>query len=98
VWSDESFRKQMTGERLMTEQHPLTDEIIEEIAQFEPDLTDPLRLNRTNDMRAATDWQLEQVIDWVSKFGWYLFEHPCQKHEFISELKKIMRPQQQEKN
>jgi hypothetical protein len=98
VWSDESFRKQMTGERLMTEQHPLTDEIIEEIAQFEPDLTDPLRLNRTNDMRAATDWQLEQVIDWVSKFGWYLFEHPCQKHEFISELKKIMRPQQQEDN
>lgn len=82
----------------MTEQHPLTDEIIEEIAQFEPDLTDPLRLNRTNDMRAATDWQLEQVIDWVSKFGWYLFEHPCQKHEFISELKKIMRPQQQENN
>ena len=82
----------------MTDQHPLTDEMIEEIAHFEPDLTDPLRLNRTNDMRAATDWQLEQVIDWVSKFGWYLFEHPCQKHEFISELKKAMRPQQQENN
>ena len=42
--------------------HPLTDELIEEIAQFEPDLTDPLRDNRTNDMRAAADWQLEQVV------------------------------------
>jgi predicted dehydrogenase len=37
----------------MTEQHPLTDEVIEEIAWFDPDAAD---------MRAAADWQLEQVI------------------------------------
>jgi hypothetical protein len=49
-------------------------------------------------MRVAADWQLQQVIHWVSKFGWYLFEHPYQKHEFISELKKAMRPTTQEDN
>lgn len=42
--------------------HPLTDEMIEQIAQFEPDLTDPLRLNRDHDMRAAWDLAIEQVI------------------------------------
>ena len=36
----------------MTDQHPLTDEVIEEIARsLDPD---------EDDMRAATDWQLEQ--------------------------------------
>ncbi len=71
----------------MTEQHPLTDRICDQIHDsFYP--CDP------GDMRTAADWQLEQVIEWVSKFGWYLFEHPCQKHEFISELKKAMRPQE----
>ena len=47
--------------------HPLTVEIIEQIAQFEPDLTDQLRLNRTNDMRAAYDKgrddQLERAVE-----------------------------------
>jgi hypothetical protein len=42
--------------------HPLTDEMIEEIAQFEPDLTDPLRLNRTYDMRAAYDKGYAQAL------------------------------------
>ena len=46
--------------------HPLTDEIIEDLAQFEPDLTDSLRLNRTHDMRAASDWQLKQVLDFIA--------------------------------
>jgi hypothetical protein len=67
--------------------HPLTDEICDQIQ-------DSIHPCDPENMRAAADWQLEQVIDWVSKFGWYLFEHPCQKHEFISELKKAMRPQQ----
>ena len=40
----------------MTEQHPLTDEIIEEIARFDPD---------ADDMRAAADWQLKQVVEWL---------------------------------
>ena len=46
--------------------HPLTDEIIEEIAQFEPDLTDPFILNRIHDMQTAADWQLEKVIKWLN--------------------------------
>ena len=46
--------------------HPLTDGIIEEIAQFEPDLTDPFILNRIHDMQTAADWQLEKVIKWLN--------------------------------
>lgn len=42
--------------------HPLTDELIEQIAQFEPDLTDPLRLNRTHDMRSAFVLGVASVI------------------------------------
>ena len=80
----------------MTDQHPLTDDLCCQIWQDNKDnwlmWQEPCPSTRRI-MRAAADWQLEQVIDWASKFGWYLFEHPCQKHEFISELKKAMRPQ-----
>jgi hypothetical protein len=73
----------------MTDQHPLTDEIIEEIARFDPD---------EDDMRAAfdkgADWRLEQVIEWVSKSGWYFFEHSMYEMDFIYELKRAMRPQE----
>ena len=41
--------------------HPLTDEMIEEIAQFEPDLNEFLKFNRSNDMRAAYDLAIEHV-------------------------------------
>lgn len=82
----------------MTAHHPLTDEMILDamasIYRWKPEYragADAAFCPRL-EMRAAADWQLEQVVDWVSKFGWYLFEHPCQKHEFISELKKAMRP------
>ena len=81
----------------MTEQHPLTDEIIEEIAQFEPDLTDPLRLNRTNDMRAVADWQLEQVIEWIKNCRdydlFYIKDRALMNFKMRRELKKAMRPQ-----
>jgi len=89
----------------MTEQHPLTDKTCEDLSCCITILTtpgdpDPYIIGCpqyiADDMRAAADWQLEQVVDWVSKFGWYLFEHPCQKHEFISELKKTMRPTQED--
>ena len=76
--------------------HPLTDEICEGLSCFPFEDCDEEGI--MTDMRAAADWQLEQVIDWVSKFGWYLFEHPCQKHEFISELKKAMRPTTTQEN
>ena len=70
--------------------HPLTDKIIEQIAQFEPDLTDSLRLNRTNDMRAVADWQLEQCIDWLE-------DTDCDDpQETAQRLRKAMRPQQED--
>ena len=80
----------------MTDQHPLTDETCDGLVWFSLDGLTELSEYDYVIMRAATDWQLEQVLDWVSKFGWYLFEHPCQKHEFISELKKAMRPTQED--
>jgi len=50
----------------MTE-HPLTKEMIEEIAQFEaqfePDLTDPFRLHRAHDMRAGFDLAVERIAE-----------------------------------
>jgi hypothetical protein len=87
----------------MTDQHPLTDELIEEIAQFEPDLTDPLRYNRTNDMRAAADWQLEQVIKWLKgNLGSSLYVEPVgysgselDADYVIEDLQKAMRPTQE---
>ena len=53
----------------MAEQHPLTDEIIENICRtpsfcFE-DVSEVLPVFTSHDMRAATDWQLEQVIEWL---------------------------------
>ena len=74
--------------------HPLTDEIIEEIAQFEPDLTDPLRLNRTHDMRSAADWQLEQVIEWIIWCREYDLSRIGDRVLMRKELRKLMRPQE----
>jgi hypothetical protein len=53
----------------MTNQHPLTDEIIEEIAEIAEDVSCydyPIPIFRC-DMRAAADWQLEQVIEWLNE-------------------------------
>jgi hypothetical protein len=43
--------------------HPLTDEICLEITN-RPYMID----TRKDDMRAAADWQLKQVINWCSKY------------------------------
>ena len=88
--------------------HPLTDGIIEEIAQFEPGLTDPFILNRIHDMQTAADWQLEQVIEWLREnlncledvgnncyLNKYLQSHALiDEKQLISDLKKAMRPQE----
>ena len=63
----------------MTDQHPLTDEIIEKIARFDPD---------ADDMRAAADWQMKQAINrfndyHLKTFGW----SPA-----IIELERLLRP------
>jgi len=75
----------------MTEQHPLTDEICKSIAASYP-------YEVTEDMRAAADWQLDQVIKWAQRNCWCWFEKSSQKKSFIVELEKAMRPQQQENN
>ncbi len=62
--------------------HPLTDDTIHTMwGKGDPSQKFEYRLARS-------------AADWVSRSGWYLFEYPCQKHEFISELKKAMRPQE----
>ena len=83
----------------MTDQHPLTDEVIEEIARFDPD---------ADDMRAAfdkgADWRLEQVIKWLKgNLGSSLYLEPIgyigseeDIHYVIEDLQEAMRPTQEE--
>jgi len=59
----------------MTNQHPLTNEICEEISScikaikllYQMDLPDPYVSSRdiADDLRSAADWQLEQVVEWL---------------------------------
>ena len=84
--------------------HPLTDEIIEDLAQFEPDLTDSLRLNRTHDMRAAYDKGSARMLEKVIEFlGFELYRYTeasfvgvtvIDYDNLIKDLKKAMRPQE----
>ena len=46
----------------MTDQHPLTEEMMDQIHGDDPGYSNPYD---EDDMRAAADWQLEQVIDWL---------------------------------
>ena len=86
----------------MSEQHPLTDEMIEQIAQFEPDLTDPLRLNRDNDMRAAYDLALNHIKALVEdKLSTLCLTHHYTDdfiELFLDEALEELRSQQQEDN
>ena len=81
----------------MTNQHPLTDEIIR--TQDWPDRDDGYGVLYDEDgLRAAADWQLEQVIRWAKLNCWCWFEKSSSKKSFIVELQKAMRPQQQDDN
>jgi len=75
----------------MTE-HPLTDDTIRYVKKLGcHDLG--TWIYTENDMRAAADWQLEQVIEWA---------HPILESEhldgdyFVESLREAMRPQQQQ--
>jgi hypothetical protein len=76
---------------MMTNQHPLTDEICEEITFWR---------NPCDNMRGAADWQLEEVIDWLIDASLYDYLYlSCDfaridKKELITDLKKAMRPQE----
>jgi hypothetical protein len=84
----------------MTEQqHPLTDEIMERIAinaHWSGDTGDVVF--RWDDMRAAADWQLEQVIEWIKECPNYDLDFHSECQRIIADLKRAMRPQQQEDN
>ena len=85
----------------MTEQHPLTDEIIDKI-QDTANPCDPAYFGERHaspkEMQLAADWQLEQVIKWAKRNCWCWFEKSNQKKSFIDELQKAMRPRTQEDN
>lgn len=77
--------------------HPLTDEMIEEIGWYDPD---------PDDMRAAADWQLEQVIKWLYDNLYWVEEDGSLRylsgemvsidhHQIIDDLKAAMRPQEE---
>jgi len=78
--------------------HPLTDQIIEKIAEG---------VFYKCDMRAAADWQLEQVIKWIEDEGFnvssvsyehlkYDDDHGFQEYvsDFTANLREAMRPQE----
>jgi len=83
--------------------HPLTDAICEELADTE-DRPYAFRYCRLTyiemiNMRAAADWQLEQVIEWIRRHPWvgsdcpiYDFEDEQDRSQLITDLRKAMRP------
>ena len=83
--------------------HPLTHEIIEKIVVDIYENTDFNDCDEYEDVlfaRAAADWQLEQVIEWLlcaSLYDYlYLWDEGAEikKDELIADLKKEMRPQE----
>lgn len=69
--------------------HPLTYEIIDQIAQYDPNL---------EDMRAAADWQLDKCIEELNQLL-YVFElagaiaNKADRAALLDVFKKAMRPQ-----
>ena len=78
--------------------HPLTDfDAIGLLSRGLPDATEK------DNMRAAADWQLEQVIEWLKDHAAvYMYEAhdgPCFDEDgLLDDLKKAMRPTTQEEN
>ena len=77
----------------MTNQHPLTDEICDQI-QDSVHPCDP------ENMRTAADWQLEQVIDWLKNCNMnhslsYDGEYRSDRYLVINAFREAMRPQEE---
>ena len=85
----------------MTNQHPLTDKICLDIAA---------ELQFLDDMRAAADWQLEQVVKWLrNNLNEAYADHLTEiengevlayilTDDVVNDLIETMRPQQLENN
>jgi len=67
----------------MTDQHPLTDEVIHRELL-------PKYCYTENDLRLAADWQLEQVIEWLRD----THEEHIGLLAVIKDLREAMRPQE----
>jgi hypothetical protein len=79
------------------QQHPLTDEICKSIAASYPyNGADIDHCEHIEDMRAAADWQLEQVIEWIKECPNYDLDFHSECRRMIADIKKAMRSQQQE--
>jgi len=69
--------------------HPLTDEICRHLADTEDR---PFTSIEMDNMRAAADWQLEQVIEWLRD----THEEHIGLLAVIKDLREAMRPTTQE--
>ena len=65
--------------------HPLTDEICDEIRES-------IYVCDPKNMRAAADWQLEQVLEWLKNCRDYDLLYIKDRASMRRELKKAMRP------
>ena len=79
--------------------HPLTDDTCNELSIFPiKALDDKYAGLMMADMRAAADWQLEQVIKWLGKnldYSEYnALGYSVDIDAVISDLKEAMRPQE----
>ena len=75
--------------------HPLTDELTENISSFYLSDMGETGEGIRQDMRAAADWQLEQVIEWVKHCRGYRLELASETWNFVQDLKEAMRPQEE---
>jgi hypothetical protein len=77
--------------------HLLTDEICHEIVDGKD--CSKYRAEYTHYfvedyMRAAADWQLEQVIEWIKECPNYDLDYHAECDRMIKDLKEAMRPQE----
>jgi len=93
----------------MTDQHPLTNKDLEALEESMVRIilwNGGLSQCLPSDFdlaRAAADWQLEQVLEWLKEHaGEYAYEDyygPCfNDNGLLDDLRKAMRPQQQKEN
>ena len=79
---------------MMTDQHPLTDEICADIVKV--NYSSP-ESSYCEDMRVAADWQLEQAFEWLTDHaGRYVEEYYApnfDEYGLLDDFKKAMRPQ-----
>ena len=79
----------------MTEQHPLTTAQIKKLAKrYTLDMESGVYAFGEDAVRAAADWQLEQVIEWIEECSNYDLDFHSECRRMIADLKKALRPQE----